>query len=112
MRIAIPITNDILSQHFGHCERFVLVDVDLEEKKILQREDVVAPPHEPGLLPAWLAEREVNVIIAGGMGSRAQGLFAHNGIDVVVGAAAGSPEALVADYLADTLEAGQNICDH
>lgn len=112
MRIAIPIANGMLSAHFGHCECFALVDVDVAEKRIVKREDVDAPPHEPGLLPAWLAERDVDAIIAGGMGSRAQGLFAHHNIEVIVGAQADLPEKLVADYLAGTLDAGQNICDH
>ena len=57
MRIAIPLADGKLAMHFGHCERFALVDVDPTEKKILKREDIAAPPHEPGLLPKWLAER-------------------------------------------------------
>ena len=112
MKIAIPLANGILTMHFGHCERFALVDVDSTEKKILNREDIVAPPHEPGLLPPWLAERGVNVIIAGGMGQRAQGLFAERGIQVVVGAPADTPERLVGDYLSGTLQVGENVCDH
>ena len=112
MKIAIPLADGILSMHFGHCERFALIDVDQTEKKILKREDIEAPPHEPGLLPPWLAERGANVIIAGGMGQRAQNLFAQQGIQVVVGAPAESPENLVANFLAGTLQAGENICDH
>jgi ATP-binding protein involved in chromosome partitioning len=112
MRIAVPVADGKLSMHFGHCERFALVDVDPVAKTILKREDVEAPKHEPGLLPPWLAERGARVIIAGGMGQRAQGLFAEQGISVVIGAPAETPERLVADYLAGTLEAGENICDH
>jgi predicted Fe-Mo cluster-binding NifX family protein len=112
MKIAIPLAGGKLAMHFGHCERFALVDVDLAEKKILKREDIEAPPHVPGLLPAWLAERGTNMIIAGGMGQRAQGLFAEHGIQVVVGAPPDTPERLAGDYLAGTLQAGENICDH
>jgi len=112
MRIAIPLADGMLSMHFGHCEHFALVDVDLTEKKILKREDIEAPPHEPGLLPKWLAERGVNMIIAGGMGQRAQSLFAEQGIQVLVGAASETPENLISDYLAGTLRTGENICDH
>jgi predicted Fe-Mo cluster-binding NifX family protein len=112
MRIAIPLANGKLAMHFGHCERFALVDVDQAEKKLLKREDIDAPPHQPGLLPPWLAERGASVIIAGGMGQRAQGLFAEQGIQVVVGAPVESPERLVGDFLAGTLQAGENICDH
>ena len=112
MKIAIPLVDGKLSMHFGHCECFALVDVDPATKKILKREDIDAPPHEPGLLPGWLAERGANLIIAGGMGQRAQGLFTQQGIEVVVGAPAETPDALVAAYLAKTLQVGSNVCDH
>jgi predicted Fe-Mo cluster-binding NifX family protein len=98
--------------HFGHCERFALVTVDPTEKKVLKREDLDAPPHEPGLLPKWLAERGANLIVAGGMGQRAQALFAEQGIEVVIGAPAETPEILAASYLAGTLQSGENVCDH
>jgi predicted Fe-Mo cluster-binding NifX family protein len=112
MKIAIPLAEGKLSKHFGHCERFALVDVDVTEKKILKREDVDAPPHQPGLLPPWLAERGVNVIIAGGMGERAKGLFSEKGIMVVVGVPVDTPEKLAGAYLAGTIQTGENACDH
>jgi predicted Fe-Mo cluster-binding NifX family protein len=77
MKIAIPLANGRLAMHFGHCERFALVDVDAAQMKIISREDIEAPPHQPGLLPPWLAQRGATMIIAGGMGQRAQGLFAE-----------------------------------
>jgi len=112
MKIAVPLAGGRLSMHFGHCERFALVEVDLSTKTILNREDIDAPPHQPGLLPPWLAERGANMIIAGGMGRRAQDLFVEQGIQVIVGAPADTPERLVGDYLAGTLQAGENVCDH
>lgn len=112
MRIAIPLANGKLSAHFGHCERFVLLDVDPQTKAILAREEVVPPPHEPGLLPRWLSEHGAQLIIAGGMGGRAQQLFTQNDIQVVVGAPADTPEELVAAYLGGTLKSGENLCDH
>jgi len=112
MRIAIPLAEGKLAMHFGHCQHFAMVDVDPSAIKILKREDIAAPPHEPGLLPPWLAERGANIIIAGGMGQRAHTLFAERGIKVIIGALAETPEKLVADYLAGTLTLGENICDH
>jgi predicted Fe-Mo cluster-binding NifX family protein len=112
MRIAIPLANGELAPHFGHCECFALFDVDLGARKIVTREDVESPPHQPGLLPAWLAERRANVILAGGMGRRAQELFADQGIEVVVGAPSAPPERLVSDYLEGRLRSGENLCDH
>ena len=54
----------------------------------------------------------VDVIIAGGMGQRAQQLFAQNGIQVMIGVQAGTAEELVSAYLQDALKTGKNICDH
>jgi len=112
MRIAIPVVDGRLAMHFGHCEKFVLIDVDPEKKEILKTETVSAPDHVPGLLPKWLAERGANTIIAGGMGMRAQQLFAQQNITVVVGAPAQDPEQIAKDWLAGALEAGENVCDH
>ena len=112
MRIAIPLANGRLAQHFGHCAAFALLDVDLDRREILTRQDVPAPDHQPGLLPPWLAERGANIILAGGMGSRAQQLFAHHGIQVIVGVPSETPEALVTAWMAGTLVSGENVCDH
>lgn len=112
MRFAIPIANGALCMHFGHCESFALVDADPATRTILKREDVQAPAHQPGLLPPWLAERGATFVIAGGMGQRAIALFNQQGIQVLVGAPALSPEKLVEEYLAGRLSGGQNVCDH
>jgi predicted Fe-Mo cluster-binding NifX family protein len=112
MRIAIPLASGKLAMHFGHCEHIALVDIDLTAKQIVKREDIEAPAHQPGLLPPWLAERGASLIIAGGMGQRAQGLFIEHGIQVLLGAPAETPEKLVADYLSGTLQTGANVCDH
>lgn len=112
MRIAVPLANGKLAMHFGHCEKFALIDVDAAAKSIVKREDIDAPPHQPGLLPPWLAERQVNMVIAGGMGQRALALFAEQGIKVVVGARSDTPEILITEHLSGNLNTGQNVCDH
>jgi len=112
MKIAIPLTAGKLSQHFGHCEQFAVIDVDRDGKSIKSQELVKPPSHEPGILPRWLSGLHVELIIAGGMGQRAQQLFAENKIDVLVGAPDGEPQELVSQYLAGQLQRGQNICDH
>jgi len=112
MRIAVPLAQGKLSLHFGHCEEFAMVDVDEQTKEISNITRLQPPAHQPGVLPQWLSEQKANIIIAGGMGQRAQQLFAQNGVDVVIGATASSPEELVSAYLRGTLETGDNICDH
>ena len=112
MKIAIPMADGRLCMHFGHCEQFAILEVDEAAKVVESTNYLTPPPHEPGLLPRWLHEQGANVIIAGGMGQRAQALFAQNGITVVVGAPAETPEDVASAYLAGTLEVGQNVCDH
>ena len=106
MKIAIPPATGRLCMHFGHCEQFALVDVDEVAQKGRGTTLLTPPPHEPGLLPRWLHEQGAEVVIAGGMGQRAQQLFAQSEIRVLVGAPAGTPEELVAAYLDGTPEAG------
>ena len=112
MNIALPIADEKLAMHFGHCEKFIIFNVDEQKKEIINKMILAAPPHQPGLLPKWLHERGANLIIAGGMGSRAQSLFTENNIKVVTGAPANEPEQIIMDYLNGTLVAGGNICDH
>jgi predicted Fe-Mo cluster-binding NifX family protein len=110
MKIAIPVAGEALANHFGHCEQFAFFTV--EDSQVVGRELVAPPPHEPGVIPRWLSSQSVNVIIAGGMGSRAQGFFTEYGIKVIVGAPVDKPEKIVELYLNGTLQTGQNVCDH
>lgn len=112
MRIAIPVAAGKLAMHFGHCEEFAILDVDTEKKAVAGKELVKTPEHLPGLLPRWLAQRGVNAVIAGGMGSRAQALFAAQNIVLALGAPAQEPESLALAYVNGTLETGPNVCDH
>jgi ATP-binding protein involved in chromosome partitioning len=110
-RFAVPTNDKKLCAHFGHCEAFALFDVDTEGK-VGSETYVVPPPHEPGLLPPWIAQQGVNCVIAGGMGARAQQLFAEAGVRVVTGAQGEDPKEVVENYLKGSLVTGANTCDH
>ncbi len=110
--VAIPVTDGQLCAHFGHCERFGLFEVDIASRQILGSREVDPPPHQPGLLPRWLHDEGANVVIAGGMGKRAQDIFSEQGIRVVVGATEHQPESIVQAYLDGDLTLAENPCDH
>lgn len=112
MKIAIPVEAGRVSMHFGHCEEFAVYEVRETDKVILDKTTHTSPRHEPGALPRWLHELGAEVIITGGMGPRAQQLFAQNGIEVVLGCPADAPERVAAAYLEGTLQSGENACDH
>jgi len=111
MRYAIPVADGRMCLHFGHCEEFVFVDVG-DDGEITGVERKTPPAHAPGVIPAWVAQEGGQIIIAGGMGMRAQQLFRQYGIEVIVGAPADSPEELVLMHVAGTLKTGDNVCDH
>jgi len=112
MRIAIPTTGDCLNPHFGHCEKFALVDVDPKTKEVTATTEALAQEHQPGLLPVWLKERGVTVVIAGGMGARALSLFQEASIEVITGAPAESVATLVRKYLDGSLVSVEHLCEH
>ncbi len=112
MKIAIPTVEGKLCLHFGHCQQFAFITVD-DNKKISEVEMVTPPPHEPGVLPKWLAANQVNLILAGGMGHRAQNLFVEAGVKVVVGVQGDlTPQQAVEAYLNGSLQTGANACSH
>ncbi|MGQ9779813.1 MAG: NifB/NifX family molybdenum-iron cluster-binding protein [Bacillota bacterium] len=107
---AVPTAEGKVCRHFGHADAFTLLRV--EEGRIVEQKSVSPPPHEPGVLPAWLAELGVTHVIAAGMGYRAQEAFARAGIETVTGAEGGTPEELVEAYLTGRLVLGENPCRH
>jgi len=110
IKFAIPVSGGKLCSHFGHCDQFVLIET--ENQEIKAQSMLTPPPHEPGVLPKWLHELGADVVIAGGMGARAQQLFEQKGIKVITGAPMDFPHALVNQYLSERLITGENICDH
>ena len=112
MKCAIPVVGGMVSPHFGHCEHFAIFEVDEKNGEVTGKELIPSPEHQPGLLPGWLAERGVAVVIAGGMGPRALGLFQQNDIQVVIGSLETDPDKAVVSYINGTLATGDNVCDH
>lgn len=107
MKIAIASDNGYISEHFGRCPSYTLVDI--EGKEIKNKEVVDNPGHEPGRIPAFLNEKGVKVIVAGGMGPRAVGFFQEYGIEVIIGARGLVNDAITA-YLNGQLRSGQSTC--
>ena len=110
MKFAIPTLNNEITAHFGHCDKFAIVETT--DNKITNEEIVSPPVHQPGSYPKFLAEKGVDVIIAGGMGQKAQVLFTQNNIKVHLGVITGTARKLVEDHINNQLITGGNLCDH
>lgn len=110
LRIVFPTNNLVtIESHFGHCENFKIFTV--KDGKISDVEIIKAPPHQPGLLPKFLGELNVNTIITGGMGQRAIDLFKEQNIEVLLGASGPIKEVLDI-YLNGDLYSTGSPCVH
>lgn len=109
MKIAVATDGNKVSLHFGKCPEYRVFHV--EGGKVIKQENLKNPGHQPGVLPKFLASHNVNCIIAGGMGPRAQEIFKSYNIKVVTGAL-GTVDDVVNSYLSGTLETGDSSCDH
>ena len=107
MRIAVASEGKNVTEHFGHCEGFLIYDA--ENGKILQEEMVANPGHKPGFLPNFLADRGVKVIISGGMGGGAIDIFNERDVEVIVGAS-GVARNAVESYLKGELVTTGSVC--
>jgi len=112
MRIAIPLSRGKVSQHFGHSEQFLFVDADMEQRRVLHTVIETPPKHAPGVLPKWLAEHSIDVVIASGMGAHARDLLVASSVQVLTGVSAIDPDVVVADFMNARLETGAGHCDH
>lgn len=104
MLIAIPKEGSMVCPHFGHCQQFALYDSTTKQWTLLDN-----PGHVPGVLPGFLKQQGVQVVIAGGMGARAQELFSAEDIQVIVGAT-GHLEDVVARFLNNELVSTGQVC--
>ena len=109
-RFAVPTAGGKLSSHFGHCEQFAIIDT--KDTLITSLTFVDPPEHNPGSYPRFLASMDCQIILAGGMGGKAKDLFESENIKVILGIAEDDPKKLVEHYLGNTLESGDNSCDH
>ncbi len=109
MIIAVATKGSMVAEHFGRCPEYTLYRIC--EGVISDQKAIQNPGHEPGFLPGYLAQKGVSVIIAGGMGPRAQNLFADENIETCVGITGLVAEA-VQNYLDGNLRPGVSSCEH
>jgi len=112
MKIAVPSIDhrgleSEIAHHFGRAPYYTIVHVKNGE---IVNVEVVRQPfqqHGPGDIPNFLKSLGVNVVIAYGMGPRAQGFFRSLGMEVITGAS-GRVGEVVKNYLRGNLKADEN----
>jgi len=109
MKVAIAKDGDLVSEHFGHCAEYALFNI--ENNTITRKEILQSPGHEPGKLPALLAQHHVTHVLAGGMGPKAVDLFCANNIEVLLGIS-GPIDSVIRNFIAGKITPGQSSCHH
>lgn len=110
MRIVIPTADKKLCGHFGHCESFTFVDIDVDKKEIINIEEKVPEEGISCQSANWISAQGANVILAGGMGGRPMSMFMQNGVQVYSGCPELPIEEIVKAFMENALEQGENPC--
>ncbi len=110
MKITVPANGKFISSHFGHCVNFKVFEI---ENNTIGKQTTIdhVGEHKPGVLPQLLKEHGVNLIIADGIGQKAIELFNSWGIQVITGVN-GLIESAIKQFIAGTLQGGDNGCSH
>ena len=104
MKIAIPTRNNMVDEHFGHCEHYTIYTID-NQKNIISQEQL-ASPEGCGCksnIASILHTMGVEVMLAGNMGDGAKNVLETNNIKVIRGSK-GIIDEVIQAYLADKLE--------
>ena len=109
MKIAVTYDNGNVFQHFGKTEFFKVYDV--EDNKVVSSEVIGSNGTGHGALAGLLADRNVDVLICGGIGGGAQAALAEAGVELCAGAE-GDTDQVVEAYLKGELVSTGANCDH
>lgn len=110
MKVALSTKNNMITNHFGHCDYFVVYEV--VDNEIKGSSFIKNPPHQKGLLPKFLRENGVDVVIAGGIGKMAVDLLNQLGIECYLGVE-GEASEVINKYLNGGLKStGEPCSDH
>ena len=86
-----------MSHHFGRCPYYTIVTLDDDNNTVIETADIENPyfqSHGPGQVPQFIANQNIDVMIAGGMGQKAVDFFNQFKIKVATGASGTVKESL------------------
>ena len=111
MKIAVPNNGNMVNQHFGMSESFVIVTV--EDKKVVETKEISSTEfaHQHQGLADLLTKQGVELVIVGGIGGGAISGLLNNGLQVIKGAS-GEYLKVIEEYINGTLVDRDVVCNH
>ncbi|HCG24900.1 MAG TPA: hypothetical protein DE060_00460 [Lentisphaeria bacterium] len=110
MIIAATCENEEIFQHFGHTPSFAIFEI--QDGLISGMQIVPTGDSGHGALAGFLKERNVDILLCGGIGGGAQAALAEHGIKVV-GGVSGNVIKAIGEYLAGELKTNPDFkCSH
>ncbi|MBO4581900.1 MAG: P-loop NTPase [Bacteroidales bacterium] len=103
VKIAVPVKDNQVDNHFGHCDHYTVFEID-DNKNIVGEETLPAGEGcgcKSGIASV-LRQKGVGIMLAGDMGDGAKNVLTANGIHVVRGCS-GDVHQLLKDYLAGNI---------
>jgi predicted Fe-Mo cluster-binding NifX family protein len=114
MKIAVPVTsNNQIDDHFGHCEFYTIFTISLNNEIT----DVMTLPSVQGCgcksnIAVTLAEMEVTLMLAGGIGGGAIYVLNNAGIEVIRGCSGNATEVVMQFIAGSISDSGESCAQH
>ena len=108
-RVAIPVTNNQLSEFFGTCNHYEIFEI---EKNVLRTYVLQIPAETDSMeLPGWLEKNGVTDVITFRVNPKIMSLFASRKVNLFVGVPLDHPKQLIDKYIRGSLESDKKIID-
>ena len=112
MKIAIPTRDNLVDDHFGHCDHYTVFTVG-DDKNVIGSERLDSPQGCgcKSNIASVMQDMGITVMLAGNMGMGAFNKLADHGISTVRGCH-GNVNDVLAAYLNGSLSDSAEVCDH
>lgn len=109
IKIAVPINNGMVDDHFGHCAYYIIYSI--ENNTITGKENLQSPAGCgcKSNIGSMLQEKKVTYMLAGNIGEGAIQMLAMRGIQVIRGCA-GNADTVVQDFLQGNIQDKNIVC--
>lgn len=111
MKIAIPESGGRVNEHFGRSTSFTVVEIENDQVVDMETVSATGLQHNHEGVTELLKEKEVTVVIAGGIGSGMRDALESQGFEVLMGAS-GNVKMVAETYARGDFVSKGSVCNH